>query len=588
MEAAEGASRNHGATELKADRLETPVRDRLFKTKGPLDPVRDRAVLIERQEAQRIVRLATQANVDSYLALLSPRQTGKTTLLYHVRALLREQGCGVAFVDLSPLEGRDEESCYRYVCRQILSDLGGQLRLPQAARAQLEEVSGPVAFRSFLWEVAHRARPARLVIMLDEVKAIPANMASAFFGTIRSVFSSRGKENDKVLAKYLFILAGAAELYELTSGENSPLNICEKIRLRDFDAGQVWQLVSRFSELGVQVSRQASDYLYQQTRGHPYLTQRVCSILEIRGVPAVTAAVIDEALHEMLQGDDNLEHVTRQLDREPKARALLREIVVKRREVRFTEVNPIIARLQMIGAISDTDPCTVRNPLYERALRHYFGIRPRKGQRAVAWVLAALLLLPLPTIFLYAKEVLLSERYVNQPIALPAYDVVGYVRYSALIGIGKEQEIEVEIQRPPGEDTPALEIKLAPQEDDVTSADGRYSLRFEKAHESQRFLLRLQKSARLQDILFPFLMPRERHVALFAEPLSASGAPRGAGVPFYTATMKVDYYSTFIGSLVVWGISLFAGIGSLLSHLDSLGHWRGYLLRLIGVGKEED
>ena len=60
----------------------------IYSTKGPLDPVRDERVLVERRELWQIVRLATQASVGSYVAVLSPRQTGKTTLLYHAKGVL--------------------------------------------------------------------------------------------------------------------------------------------------------------------------------------------------------------------------------------------------------------------------------------------------------------------------------------------------------------------------------------------------------------------------------------------------------------------------------------------------------------------
>ena len=181
------------------------MRDRIFKTKGPLDPIQDGGVLIERREVWQIVRAALQPAIHGYIALLSPRQTGKTTTLYHARALLEQQGCAVAVVDLAPLENRDEAECYRFVCRQIIADLGSHLRLPKPAREKLQEVACPTAFYSFLSEVAQRARPARLVIMLDEIRAIPSQAASGFFNVIRSIFTSRRKPNEQVLEKYLFV-----------------------------------------------------------------------------------------------------------------------------------------------------------------------------------------------------------------------------------------------------------------------------------------------------------------------------------------------------------------------------------------------
>lgn len=38
----------------------------------------------------------------------------------------------------------------------------------------------------------------------------------------------------------------------------------------------------------------------------------------------------------------------------------------------FTRNDPVLASLEMIGAVAPTQPCSLRNPLYERALRTYF------------------------------------------------------------------------------------------------------------------------------------------------------------------------------------------------------------------------
>ena len=573
------------------------MQPRTFSTKGPLDPVKDKDTLIERRELWQIVRLATQASVYGYAAVLSPRQTGKTTLLYHARSILSQQDCGVAYVDLSPLENRDEESCYEFVCKQILADLEGQLRLSRAAREQLEEVTNPIAFRAFLKEVAERARPSRLVIMLDEVKAIPASISSAFFGTIRSVFTSRRKESEQIFEKYVFVLAGANELYDLTSGENSPLNICEKIYLHDLEAGDVWKLVSGLQRTGCRISRKASDYLYAQTRGHPYLTQRICSILELRQAPALTVPAIDEAIAEILRGDDNLEHVTRQLSRDAKARAVAHKLVAGEHEVPFSRVNPTISRLEMIGVVADGASCSVRNPIYEAALRSYFDVAGRGGgagakvRRALLTAILVLLLLAtLPTIYLYLTEVVFADRFENQSIELAALEATAFVRHDALLRTNHDQEIEVELRRDAASIAPgALLVDLMPIERDITIPDGVFVLIYTDVHQSQRFSIRLQKSVRLQDILFPFLMERDRHIDLFVERAQSGGAastpsPR---TPFYTAVLKIDYFSSFIGSVVVWLVSLLAGLGSILSHLDSLGGWRRNLARILDSNRQE-
>lgn len=575
------------------------MQPRIYKTKGPLDPLQDRDILVERKELWQIVRLATQPNVYSYGALLSPRQTGKTTLLYHARATLVAQDCGVAFVDLSPLEGQaDQEACYQFVCKQILADLSAYLRLQRAAKEKLEEVNGPISFRRFLEEVAQRARPARLVILLDEVKAVPEGMASAFYGTIRSIFTSRRKANESVLEKYVFILSGANELYELTNGDNSPLNICEKIYLTDLDSNGVWQIARNLRQRGCQVSRQASDYLYRQTRGHPYLTQRICSLLEIHQAPTLTPVAIDEAISEIQRGDDNLEHLTRQLDRHPEARELMRDVLTSKEAIPFSRVNPTISRLEMIGAVADSEACRPRNPIYERAMRHYLRLtldqqRAPLGQRLIVLGLILLFLLPAPTIMLYLSEVILSDRYVNQRIQVPAYGVTGYIRYDLLLAPGESEEIEVELERSPDMATKPLKVSLRTHEEDLASADGRYALLYDTSYQSQRFAIHLQKNTRLQDILFPFLIDRDRHIDLYMEQIEPTItteqiAPSFETVPFYTATLKLDFVSSVVGSLIFWLVSFAAGARSILNHLDTLGDWGENLGQLLPFGKKED
>jgi hypothetical protein len=192
-------------------------------------------------------------------------------------------------------------------------------------------------------------------------------------------------------------------------------------------------------------------------------------------------------------------------------------------------------------------------------------------------MVALLFLLTLPNLFLYSTEVLFTERFINQPIALPALNVTGYVRHDALIGIGEDENIEVEIVRAPSGDLSPVRVEIKPQDDDLASADGSYSLVYRQAHESQRFQVQLRKSVRPQDFVFPAATKRERRVDVFVMP---EGKARSIELaPCYTVTMKVDYYSTFVGSALVWFLSLLAGLGSLLGRLDMVGDWLSPLSR---------
>lgn len=271
-------------------------------------------------------------------------------------------------------------------------------------------------------------------------------------------------------------------------------------------------------------------------------------------------------------------------------RDLAHRVLLGKHPVAFSRVDQAVSRLEMIGAIGDGDPCAIRNPIYQRTLEKLFGLSPQTRGFRAHWrrhvftaLVALLFLLTLPNLILYVTEVLFAERFVNQAIALPALNVTGYVRHDALIGLGEKEEIEVELVRTNPADLSPLRVEIKPHDQDVASADGSYALIYRQAHESQRFQLLLRKSARVQDFVFPLATKRERRVDVFVLPEGKAHPAELA--PTYTLTMKVDYFSTFVGSALVWVLSILAGIGSLLGRLDMVGDWLAPAARIFRPDK---
>jgi hypothetical protein len=127
------------------------------------------------------------------------------------------------------------------------------------------------------------------------------------------------------------------------------------------------------------------------TSGHPYLTQRICALIEQsqlarkRALRRITLRDVDHALDQMYEGDENLRYVTLQLERYAQAGELLRRMLLKGVTVPFSIIDSRVARLFVIGAIRretttetvdgierDRSHCAIRNPIYERALRRHF------------------------------------------------------------------------------------------------------------------------------------------------------------------------------------------------------------------------
>ncbi len=339
-----------------------------FQTWGPLSSDRDLDLIIERPELKRAHRLAQQPSVTHYIAFLGARQTGKTTSLLHLMRLLRDVFACV-FIDLAVLRTQDALACFRFIVFRLISELRD--RLPPGSFLPEPAIENSMDFLEFLRQLAESVPLPRIVILLDEIGALDPQASDAFFNTVRTLFT-HGRGLNSTLSKYLFVFSGAVDLQNLTAGINSPLNICEKLYLHDFTLPDVKKIVGYFARLGVSVSPEAPQRAYDWAGGHPYLTMRLCAILESERVREVTAQQIDRAAEQILLEDDNIRYMIRELDRRPLERRRLRTILIEGRKLPFSRNDPVLASLEMIGAVRAGQPCEVRNRLYERALRQYY------------------------------------------------------------------------------------------------------------------------------------------------------------------------------------------------------------------------
>jgi hypothetical protein len=129
----------------------------IFKTRGPLDPVNDSAIYVPRPELAQLLRAAQATTVDAYLAILSSRQTGKSTLLYQLRHCLRPRGLGVALIDLAVVRDQPEDHLYSYVAGELRSELSPNLpRGADKKETAAPPPTNPIEFRHYLLDLARQ------------------------------------------------------------------------------------------------------------------------------------------------------------------------------------------------------------------------------------------------------------------------------------------------------------------------------------------------------------------------------------------------------------------------------------------------
>ncbi len=540
---------------------------RIFKTRGPLDPIADAAIYVERPECSQLVALARSLTVNNYTALLGSRQSGKTSLLYKARqTLLDSSDISVAYVDLQGLGTEDESTAYSYVSDQMIREWQCD---PSFDPSALPKVSNGPTFRQFLLQAAKCQRTTRLVIMVDEVGAFPSRFADGFFGTIRNAFTNRLKSNEEVFSKYLFIFSGAVDLQTLTSGANSPLNICDKLYLADLTPAGVRQLTDLLATRQRFVPDTVSDYLYTQTHGHPYLTQRICSILEERANGAITYASIDQAVAELLRGDDNLDHVTRLLDQDKEAQDVARRIVVDDEQIQFSRVNPVVGRLETIGAIRpDGRFGTVRNEVYLHALRMYFGEAPEGPAPWLKWLKhlwlplgLLLILLFSPSAVVYLIDVYLAPPAVQHVVDLKAEAMSVIVKHQTVLRDSDEATISLEMKRMVP--LSALTVTISTADPEINLRDRTRFVVLHNEDERKEFKLQLLRLHYFPNLFKP--LENRRYVSLkFTTP---DGSTSESVEEFHSDFLKpFDFLGTLIAALIGLGVT----VGRILASLETV------------------
>jgi len=319
------------------------------------------------EELSRIARLC-RGEVESYIIVLGARQSGKTSLLYRLGARLGGRA-QVVPVNLQGSPGVGPAEVFHYIAQELVAELRGEDRPTDYLT---ENVCSAPALKQLLCDLSPKRTT---VVTIDEIGTVQPQAASDLANALRSFHQDRLRSRYEALRRYVFVLAGGIELYDLAASNVSTLyNISDHLYLGDLSRAESDELLSRgFGELGIEQSAAHSlcDRIFHYARGHPYLTQRLGGFVEERletqdRVP--TRDEFEKMAADLAGGDANVVSLVNGL-KEARLWAEARQLA-HGEAIPFNRIASVPCRLELLGLIrNEGGRCVVRNPIYEEVIR---------------------------------------------------------------------------------------------------------------------------------------------------------------------------------------------------------------------------
>jgi len=310
--------------------------------------------------------------------VLTARQMGKSSLMVRTAARLREEGVGVAVLDLTAIGiNLSAEQWYG----GLLTQMAQQLNLEDELEAFWDgrRDLGPLhRWMLAIRQVVLPSHRGQIVVFIDEIDAVRSLPFSTdeFFASIREFYNRRSEDSE--LERLSFCLLGVAAPSDLIRDTRmTPFNIGQRIELHDFTEREA-QVLS----FGLGESESAGSLLLNRilswTRGHPYLTQRFCQAVSeanqqatIRG-PQSVDRMCEQLFfaRQAREQDDNLLFVRERILRSEVDLAGLLGLykrVHRGQRVDDDETNPFVTILKLSGITRiEHGRLRVRNRIYER------------------------------------------------------------------------------------------------------------------------------------------------------------------------------------------------------------------------------
>jgi hypothetical protein len=315
-----------------------------------------------------------------YWALHAPRQTGKTTFLQSWMRDINSHGEAVAcYVSVERSQGFADVSKSMPMLAEAVRTYAGRAGLPVP---EMPETSPGSMLDKILGKWAELVAPQPLIVLFDEVDVLEGETMISFLRQLRGGFASRGIGKFPVS----IALVGMRDLKDyITASKDgrepnpgSPFNIKQDSAvLSNFSKEDIACLFAlRTAETGQQITQEALDYVYEQSRGQPWIVNSLFKratmrILDRESVETVELKHIVEAREQMIMArETHLDALAYRL-KEPGIRDIIQLILTGDTDPDLIESEAFRLALDLgLVAVDDGTP-VIANPIYREVIARH-------------------------------------------------------------------------------------------------------------------------------------------------------------------------------------------------------------------------
>ncbi|GMO26428.1 MAG: hypothetical protein Ta2F_01990 [Termitinemataceae bacterium] len=312
-----------------------------------------------------------------YWVLHAPRQTGKTTFLQSwAREINGEGSMTACYVSVETCQGVSERAEANSIIYQAICRFAGWSDLPVP---KIEGNTSDVQLNATLEKWAALVAPKPLIVLFDEVDVLSGDPLISFLRQLREGFAERGAGKFPIS----IVLVGMRDLKDYITlakdgkpvNPGSPFNIKEDSAvIGNFRKQDIQNLFAqRTEETGQQITEDALDYVWEQSKGQPWIVNSLFKratmrILKEDDYSTVTIAHIKKAREQMIRArETHLDALAVRLQDDR-----IRKIV---ETLMSGETDPLLSKSTAfeycidLGLVTKEDgPPQISNPIYREVL----------------------------------------------------------------------------------------------------------------------------------------------------------------------------------------------------------------------------